>query len=1047
MKNIVKDIKLKILFIFLIPAVGLVYFSSSYVYDNYKKYQASLFLDKSINYTHKAISLIDSLQKERGLSVACIDNKAFCIRLKKRRVQTSHIAQEYLDFISNNNLGYKNIKKIVRYLSQLPILREKVDKKELSVVKILQNYSQIIHLLIDSTSILQQKYIDDHFFNLALSFEKILEVSEINGQERALIAFLLKNKKYDVHLIQKLLELEVELDGVQKILYKNIPYRVLILYKRYLPTKFEEQYLHLKKSIIFHKKLYILSKEKWWNLATSYIDALFTIENKILHTIIQEKERLKKTTLHSLLVSAFLWLASLGALLIFIRVFSKVLDEFVHYMEQLNIERKFYAVFSEFSENVLHIKTQETLLHSLTLFLQKTDFFTFIAIMDCESEEILICEGITLAYFQQKLSNEITSMIDTTIKDKTYKIIPMYSNKNGLEDVEAIGIFSINEEERCRYLLIVAIKKVQYFDLKVIDLLLKMVEVFESKLKFIQLQKKEEKLKEELRLLSYTFDAHEAIVLTDKNGDILRVNKAFEQITGYKEEEVKGKNPSILKSGKHSKEFYENMWRSLKEKGFWKGEIWNKRKDGTIYPEVLSITAIKDEQGHIKNFVSHFFDITDLKKVQEENERKATHDILTGLFNRAKLMEELALVRNIALQNRFYNAFLFIDLDNFKFINDSYGHAIGDKVLQDLSAKLLAMKKERDIVARMSGDEFAFVMVDIASSVQEASSKAAIFAQKLIDSYTNRVVIDGLEIEIGLSIGIFVFPYGEKSIEDILIYADMAMYHSKKSGKNSFSFYNEKLDIESKNYLLMKKELEKGLKNGEFFLEYQPKVDVATRKVIGFEALLRWNSSAYGLLYPDKFLPYTKGNKILYDLTNFVIDEVMVTLQEMLQYNDNITISINLSAEQFNNRIFMKMLEKKLDTPLSKYIIIEIVEDALIKNITFAIDAIQRLKKLGVCFAIDDFGTGYSSLNYLKKLPVYELKIDKNFVIDLFLDKNYEIVAKIIEIAKIFGFKVTAEGVENEESMQFLQEHRCDYMQGFYFSRSVNKKRAIEFLQ
>ena len=1047
MKNIVKNIKLKVLLIFLIPAVGLVYFSSSYVYSNYKKYQASLYLDRSILYTHKAVALIDSLQKERGLSIACLDNTMFCPKLTKQRARTILLTKRYLDFVSENDLGYKNIKKIVASLAQLSLLREKIDKKELNLLQILQHYSTIIHLLIDSTTILQKKYIDDHFFSLALSFEKILDMSEINGQERALIAYLLKKNRYDVNLIQKLLELEVQLNEIRKILYKNMPYTILIIYKQYIPTKIEERFLHIKNEIIYHKNLDILSKEQWWNLATSYIDALFKVENSILKNIVQEKNRLKKETLYAFLMSAFLWITSLIALLIFIRIFSKVLDDFVKYVHQLDIERRFYGVFSEFSENILNITREETLLNSFVLFLNKTEFFSFVSIMDCESEEILFCEGVTISNLQRALSREIVSIIENVKKSNQYKIVPIYKRDEILKNVEALSVFPMKKEQNCAFLLIVAIEKMQYFDIKIIDLILKMIEVFEEKLKFLALEKEEELLKAELQLLSYTFDAHEAIVLTDKNGDILRVNKAFEDITGYKEEEVKGKNPSILKSGKHTKEFYDSLWKSLKEKGFWKGEIWNKRKDGTIYPEILSISAIKDEEGNITNYVSHFFDITDLKKAQEENERKATYDMLTGLFNRAKLMDELNIIRNIALQNHFYNAFLFIDLDNFKFINDSYGHSVGDKVLQKVSDRLISLKKKRDIVARMSGDEFAFIMVDIGKSIQEASSKAAVFAQKLVDTYTHAILVDGMEIEVGLSIGIYIFPHGERSAEDIVLYADIAMYHSKKNGKNSFSFYNEKLDIESKNYLLMKRELEQGLKRGEFFLEYQPKVDTRSMKVVGFEALLRWNSSTYGLLYPDRFLPYTRGNKILYDLTFFVLDEVFATLREMLQYDNNITISINLSAEQFNNKVFMKKFEEKLNNPLSHHIIIEIVEDALIKNINFAISSITHLKNLGIRFAIDDFGIGYSSLNYLKKLPVYEIKIDKSFVIDLFLDNNDKIVKKIIEITKIFGFKVTAEGVESEESISFLRENGCDYFQGFYFSRPVNKKRAIEFLQ
>ncbi|NPA04231.1 MAG: EAL domain-containing protein [Epsilonproteobacteria bacterium] len=1051
MRNFIKNVRLKVFILFLIPAVGLVYFSSSFVYENYQKYKQSLYLEDAIEYVSKALSLMREIQKERGLSLACLEQKKFCNDLKKQYSRTDVMKRRFLLYLLKYDPPAelkKSLKELALSLGNLQSLRDAIRRENSNHLELLDRYSDIISKILDSTAILEKSYINTQLFKLVISFNKILEIAEINGQERALILDLLYHKTPNKEVLRKLEELENELKSVRTILDKNMPYQVTIIFQNRIPRKFERSYEFIKHSIIYRHNFDLLTTKEWWIVATSYIDRLFRINEAILKLVVEYKNGLKKESLNNFYVSALLWLASVISLLVFLRIFSKVLNDFLRYVKLTNLEKHFFKTFSEFSQNLLFVENTNSLLGSYAILLSKTGFFKFVYVIDCNTKEVLVSENIPISAIKHSSPKQLQHLIKEVQTKGTYKIARIkVRDCKYFENVNAIGCFPLILKDRCKYLLIVAVENKRDFGVKIIDLILKMNELFCFAIEKFETQQKEKELKEELKLIGQTFETHEAIVITDKNGNIQRVNKAFEEITGYTQEEVQGKNPSILKSGKHDKEFYAQMWDDIKNKGYWKGEIYNKKKDGTIYPEILSITAIKNDKGEITNYVSHFFDISDLKEAQAENERRANYDTLTEVFNRKKLLEELEIVRNLAKKGGFYNAFLFIDLDNFKQINDSYGHSVGDKVLVEVANRLRSIKKERDILARLGGDEFAFILVDISKDVDKAIKAASIVAQKLIDEYSKPVKVDDLELEIGFSIGVFIFPTTEKNAEEIIINADIAMYHNKRNGKNGFSFYNEKLDIESKQFLYMKKEIEEGLKRKEFLLHYQPKVEAQTSSIVGFEALLRWNSKSMGFLYPDKFLPYAYGNNLLYKFTNFVIDEVFNTLTEWKKEGLEATIAVNISTEQFNNRSFMNKLAKKMENPLSRYIVFEIVEDAFIKDASYAISLIEEFKALGVKFAIDDFGTGYSSLNYLRKLPVDEIKIDKSFVMDMFNDNNDEIVKKIVEIAKVFHFKVTAEGVENKKSVEFLRSIGCDYFQGFYFSRPVEKESAKEMLK
>jgi len=844
MRNFIKNVRLKVFILFLIPAIGLVYFSSSFVYENYQKYHQSLYLEEAIEYVSYALNLMKEVQQERALALGCLHEKKFCKELKEQYAKTNIIKRNFLLFLLNYNPPQelkKTLKELAVSLGNLQSLRDSIRIGNASL-KLLKHYNDIISKILESTSILEKSYIDTQFFKLVLSFNKILEIAEINAQERTYILHLLNTKKPDPKLLKELEELETELKSVRTILDKNMPYQVAIVFQNRIPKRFEKSYNFIKESVIFKKRLDLVTPKEWWIVSNSYLDRLFRIDEAILKLLVGYKNSLKRESLHTFYISALLWLASVISLLVFLKIFSKILNDFIRYVRLTTLEKHFFKTFSEFSQNLLFVENTNSLLGSYAILLSKTGFFKFVYVIDCKSDEVLVSENIPISAIKQDSPKELEAIIKEVKSKASYKIVKTNFKKAGeyFKKVEEIGCFPLVLKDRCKYILIVALEDKKGFGVKVIDLILKMNELFCFAIEKFETQQKEKELKEELKLIGQTFETHEAIVITDSNGNIQRVNKAFEEITGYTQEEVQGKNPSILKSGKHDKEFYAQMWDDIKNKGYWKGEIYNKKKDGTIYPEILSITAIKNEKGEITNYVSHFFDISDLKEAQAENEKRANFDTLTEVFNRKKLLEELEVVRNLAKKGGFYNAFLFIDLDNFKQINDSYGHSVGDRVLVEVANRLKSIKKERDILARLGGDEFAFILVDISKDVQGAIKSASIVAQKLIDEYSNVVKVDDIELEIGFSIGIFIFPTSEKNAEEIIINADIAMYHSKRNGKNGFSFYNEKLDIESKQFLYMKKEIEEGLKKGEFLLHYQPKIHAQTSQIVRLWVLRRY---------------------------------------------------------------------------------------------------------------------------------------------------------------------------------------------------------------
>lgn len=540
----------------------------------------------------------------------------------------------------------------------------------------------------------------------------------------------------------------------------------------------------------------------------------------------------------------------------------------------------------------------------------------------------------------------------------------------------------------------------------------------------------------------------EGIMITDKNKRIIKVNPAFEFVTGYQEAEVLGHLPNVLQSGVHKKDFYLKMWDSLCTKGMWQGEIWNRRKTGDVYPEWLAIMSIKDDAGNITNYCGIFTDLSERKSVEDELEKRMLRDTLTDVCNRFAYLERMnALLSASASMNQpVRHAVFFLDLDRFKQVNDTLGHSIGDQLLIAIANRIKKLLKNKDILARYGGDEFVVTLTNITHS-----REAAKFAEQMIRIIEEPVVIDNQEVFVSASMGVSIYPEDGTTAEGLINCADRAMTFSKENGRNGFAFYFDGLNTDTKRVLLLDTEMRKAIENRDFELYYQPKVCVETNEIVGVEALLRWTNEKLGNVSPAEFIPYAEETGLIIPLSLLVF-ELACNGQSQLRdagYK-NTPIAVNVSSIHFQQQSFLdsiqSIMEKNNASPQNFEI--EVTERTVMNSATETVSKLVKLKQLGFKLSIDDFGTGYSSLSYLVRFPLDVLKIDRSFIQQICsLDDKQAIVDAIIQMAHRLNMKVVAEGAESAQQVELLRELGCDYIQGYYYSKPLPMNDLLEFLE
>ena len=546
---------------------------------------------------------------------------------------------------------------------------------------------------------------------------------------------------------------------------------------------------------------------------------------------------------------------------------------------------------------------------------------------------------------------------------------------------------------------------------------------------------------EYLRVAAVAFETHEAIMITDKNGMIVRVNQAFQTITGYAAEEVLGKNPRILKSGRQSQEFYAAMWQQLLEQGAWEGEIWDRRKSGQIYPKWLTITAVKDGAGDTTEYVAIFNDITSRKQAEEDIRNLAFYDSLTLLPNRRLLMDRMRTAFSVSARSNLYGALLFIDMDKFKVLNDTQGHDYGDLMLIEVARRLQSCVREVDTVARLGGDEFVVLLEEIDATAEVTSQRAAAIAEKVRATLAASYRLKEIEHSSSPSIGVTLFRANEHSVEEVFRHADMAMYQAKEAGRNAVRFFDPAMQAAVEKRSALESDLRHAVPERQLQLYFQVQVDHEQRPV-GAEALVRWVHPVRGMVPPMDFIPIAEESSLIIDIGCWVLETAIMKLHAWSQdpLMKDLSLAVNVSAKQFRQADFVE----KIAEGLRHYAIepsrlkLELTESLVLNDLEDMIAKMQAIRALGVQVSLDDFGTGYSSLSYLKRLPLDQLKIDQSFVRDLSTDEGDAVMVRaIIDMAKNFALDVIAEGVETREQLDFLAQNGCKTYQGYLFSKPL----------
>ncbi|MEH6472429.1 MAG: EAL domain-containing protein [Halopseudomonas sp.] len=550
----------------------------------------------------------------------------------------------------------------------------------------------------------------------------------------------------------------------------------------------------------------------------------------------------------------------------------------------------------------------------------------------------------------------------------------------------------------------------------------------------------------QLRLSKLVIDhTSDAVVITNAKTEIIEVNGAFCRITGFSRYEALGQTPRLYRSDHHDKAFYQQLWNQLDQNGSWGGEIWNRKKDGNIFPSWVSINRVGEHDDAERQYIGVFSDISNIKKAEKNLERIAYYDPLTSLPNRALFHDRLR--HEITAANRHKNrlALLFLDLDRFKYVNDSFGHSVGDELLKVIAERLVGEVRENDTVTRLGGDEFTVIISEL---VQIGSTTTLV--ERMLKRINEPINLAGQQLHVGASIGIALYPDDGEDAETLIKHADMAMYQAKEQGRNAFHYFTAKLQERASSRLMLENQIREALEKNQFVLYYQPKLELHSRRVLGMEALIRWNHPDSGLISPLEFIPVAEESGLIIPLGKWVLEEACrQTKAWHLQGLSHLRVAVNLSARQFSKADLVDDISRVLEqTGLpADALELEITESMVVEDGSSAVKTMTQLRRLGVEISIDDFGTGYSNLQYLKRFPLNSLKIDRGFVRDVLVDReDAAIVKAIILMARGLGLNVIAEGIETQEQLDFLLEHHCPMGQGFLFSPPLPADKFIDWI-
>ncbi len=624
-----------------------------------------------------------------------------------------------------------------------------------------------------------------------------------------------------------------------------------------------------------------------------------------------------------------------------------------------------------------------------------------------------------------------------------YEICRRLKADSQLKDIPIIFVSALTEMHA----------EVQGFTLGAADYLTKPINIEVARLRIRNLLEREQ-LRAELqqreaaqRLAASVFaHTHDSVVITDANNCIIDVNAAFTRITGYSREDAFGKNPSILKSGRHPEAFYTTLWESLLKNDHWNGELWNRNKAGELYVALTAISIVRDEQGNIDHFIGLSADITLLKNHEYDLERIAHFDPLTGIPNRLLLADRLTQAITHTQRANNHMAVCYLDLDGFKPVNDQFGHQIGDLLLIEITQRIKDCLRAGDTVARIGGDEFVLLLLGF-SAPGECQSVLA----RILNEVAEPFFISQHSLNVSASLGFTFYPDDQADADTLMRHADQAMYIAKQNGKNRYHLFDQEMERCTMARSRTLARIDAGLLHDEFELYFQPKINMRKGKVLGAEALIRWQHPEQGLLPPSAFLPDIEGTDLTVTLGNWVLNTALAHLDDWCQQGLNITVSVNIAPQHLLHPDFVDYLGSRLKAYPQiqpNWLELEILETAALENISRVTEVMNACRKLGVSFALDDFGTGYSSLTYLKAFPAETLKIDQSFIRDILNDpEDLAIVTGIVNLTTAFHRDVIAEGVETDEHASLLLKLGCDNAQGFGIARPMPADQLLAWIK
>ena len=652
----------------------------------------------------------------------------------------------------------------------------------------------------------------------------------------------------------------------------------------------------------------------------------------------------------------------------------------------------------------------------------------------------------------QNTSSEVTAYLkNRTIinndfneyKEKNYNL----ARKSSLLSNASFFIHPSSDEE---IVFTIYSKHQNCFNYQIITLLQKAADDLEHAIDKMRTRSMEENHLEQMRISAAAFETQEAMIITNNKHKIIKVNEAYLNLTKFSKNEVLGQDPSIVKSGEHDDQFYKNLYQTLSTHGKWKGELVNQNRNGKLYTVLASISTIKDDEGNITHYIEQSIDISDQKQSQEQITKQAYHDALTGLANRTLLLDRLSLSIGHKKRNENQGSLFFIDMDNFKHINDSYGHDIGDLLLIEVAERLQKCVRAEDTVSRIGGDEFVVLLDNLGSNKEEAASITKNIAENILASLAKTYHCNNNELFSSPSIGITMFPDLSYDAEEVLKQADISMYIAKKSGKNSYSFYNEDLDIKLKKQKEIERNLRQAMFHNEFELYFQPQLSTTSNEVVGFESFIYWNHPTKGILSPDNFLSVIENNSFIIPIQEWILKSTCEYIRDNSTHIVNQQyISVAISNVFFKQKKFIADLKELLDeTGINPELLeLQISESVIAQNTSDIIKKIKELDALGVHCILNDFTKGFSSLFHLQNLPIRTFKVDKALIQKITTDKNsYAIIETIIKLAHNLQLNVIAEGITINSELKLLQDLKCDHYQGSLHSNAMSDKEFKKYL-